>query len=109
MIEQQAFESLSLGAASLGAVRDHNGPVLGWRLTGGHDFRLHGNGSVRLAFTDLDQAHAATGDDGQRWMPAVVRNEYAAFERRLDQVQLLVADIDRLVIDVNDRHQTVLS
>src|SRR5262249_54050461 len=49
-------------------------------------------------------AHAAAGDDGQGGVPAVVGDEHPALEGRLDQVQLLAADIDRLVVDEHDRH-----
>ena len=88
------------------AVGDADGAVLGGRLAGGHDARLHGDGAVRLLLADLDQAHPAAGDHGQGRVPAVVRDEHAGLLRRLDQVQPLVADIDRLVVDVDDCHGT---
>src|SRR5438132_13566519 len=40
-------------------------------------------------------------------MPAVVRDEHAAFQGCLNQVQLFGADVNRLVIDVNDCHGAV--
>ena len=104
MVEQQVFEGLLLGVLGLRAVGDDDGAVLGGRLAGGHDLGLHGDGAVGLAFADLDQAHPAAGHHGQGRVPAVVRNEHAALQGRLDQVQLLVADIDRLVVDVDDCH-----
>ena len=63
------------------------------------------DGAVGLAFADFDQAHAAAGDDGERRVPAVVRNEHAGLLGGLDQVQLFVADIDRLVVDVDRSHR----
>ena len=79
MIEQQIPSSVCAWASlALLAVGDDDGAVLGRRLAAGHDLGLHGDGAVGLAFADLDQAHPATGDDGQRRVPAVVRDEHAA-------------------------------
>ena len=86
MIDEQRFEGLLLGEPSSLAIGENDSAVLGGSLAGGDDLGLHGDLAVGLALADLDQAHAAAGDDGQGGVPAVVRNEDAAFEGRLDQV-----------------------
>ena len=104
MIEEQRLEGLHLSVPGLVAVGDDNRAILGGRLAGGHHLRLHGHGAVRLALAHLDQAHPATGDDCQGGMPAIIRNGHAATHGRLNQVQLVAADVDRVIIDVNDGH-----
>src|SRR5262249_26920326 len=78
-------------------------------LAPGDDPSLHRERAVlRVDVADLDQTHAATGDDRQRLVPAVVRHEPAGEFRGLHAVQLPVADLDRLVVDVNGRHYRIL-
>ena len=76
------------------AVGDDDRAVLGRRLAAGHDFGLHGHCAVGLGIADFDQTHATAGDDGERFMPAVMRDEHAAFFGGLDEVELLVADVN---------------
>ena len=37
-------------------------------------------------------------------MPTIIGNGHAAAHGRLNQVQLVAADVDRVIIDVNDGH-----
>ncbi len=104
MVEQDAFERLGLRGLGFGAIGDADGAVLGRRLAGGHDARLHRHRAVGLLLARLHQAHAAAGDHRERRMPAIARDEHAGFLRRLDQVQPLVADVHRGVVDIDDSH-----
>ncbi len=108
VIDEQRLERLLLGVNGTSAIRHDDGAVLGGSLAGRHDLRLHGDGAVGLPLACLDQAHPATGHDRQRGMPAIVRDEDARLHGRLDQVQLLIADFDGLVVDVDDCHRTYL-
>ena len=74
MVEQQVFERLGLGRLHLFAVGDDNHAVLDRRLAAGDELGHHRDRAVGLFLARLDQAHAATGDDRQGRMPAVVRD-----------------------------------
>src|SRR5262249_25973455 len=57
-----------------------------------------------LEVAHFDEAHAAARDHRERFMPAIVRHEHAREFRGLHAVELAVADLNRLVVDVNGRH-----
>src|SRR5262249_126144 len=101
--EQGRFECLHLGLPGLLTVGDDDRAVLDRRLAAGHDLELHDWLAV-LHFADFDETHPATGHDGERGMPAVVRDENTALLRSLNDVEALVADIHRLVVNVNGCH-----
>src|SRR5262249_6180916 len=113
MIEQERFQRVGLRLLRLRGNHDDS-VVARRRLAGGNDLVLAGHGllhddaAIGLALADLDQAHAATGDDGQRGVPAEERNLDAAELGRLDEVQPLVADVNRLVVDVDGGHASGL-
>src|SRR5262245_49216103 len=107
VVEEQGFERLGLCGLGLRRVGDDDGAILDRSLAAGDDLRLHGGLAV-LHLADFDEAHAATGDDGQGGVPAVVRDQDAGAVRRLDAVEaFLVADRDGGAVDVDGRHEWV--
>jgi hypothetical protein len=72
MVEKEVFEGRLLGVLDLLAVRNDDRAVLHRSLAAGKQLGLHHNRAVGLLVTHLDKAHAATGNDRQVMMVAVV-------------------------------------
>src|SRR5260370_40704250 len=99
MVDQDAFERLCLGGTSLFTVGDTDRAVLCRSVAAWHYFWLHHHGPVGLFFADLDETHTAASHDRERGVPAVMRDKDPALQRRLNYIQLFIADINRFIVD----------
>ncbi len=109
MVEQQVFERLGLRGLHLVAVGDDDRAVLDRRLAAGDELGTHGDRAVGLFLARLDQAHAATGDHGERGMPAVARHFDTGAVGHLNHVQALVrVDLDRSAVYEDGPHQFLM-
>ena len=110
MIQQQILKRCFASIFDFLTVRNNDSAIFCRRLTSRHQLGLHGHGAVRLLVTDLNETHAATGDDRQSRMPAVCRNLIANFSRCLNAVQPLVsADLNFFTVYRNRCHAVTWS
>ena len=91
------------------AVGNKHRAVAGRRLAGGNELRQHLYlARLRIAPSRLHQTHAATRDDRQSGMPAVMGNVDPHARRQLDAVEPLVRrQLHFPSVDPNHRHVCV--